>query len=203
NPTLRLAPGGGVADTVVYLVDIQSGRSYVGNEIDSAYGRSVFALGASLERGSCGLVPYVQLAAPMGSSLVVSSPIGSCPLRGVMHEGPDAGDIFHVALEGRGGQARADLFVPGPIDVTCDPDGGAGDAWVFVQRHPYHVITGDDGGFRMAEVPPGVYRIAAWHAPVLVGFGADGKPRMGPPVMAQGTVTVRADHVSTIDLTLP
>ena len=36
-------------------------------------------------------------------------------------------------------------------------------AWVGAVAHPYFVVTGKDGTFSLAGVPPGSYTIEAWH----------------------------------------
>ena len=36
-------------------------------------------------------------------------------------------------------------------------------AWLLVFDHPYYAATGADGGFTLADVPPGTYRLVAWH----------------------------------------
>jgi hypothetical protein len=36
-------------------------------------------------------------------------------------------------------------------------------AWVGVLSHPYFAVTGSDGTFRIANLPPGEYTIEAWH----------------------------------------
>jgi hypothetical protein len=36
-------------------------------------------------------------------------------------------------------------------------------SWVVVAEHPYYAITGDDGEFSLANVPPGRYTLEVWH----------------------------------------
>jgi plastocyanin len=36
-------------------------------------------------------------------------------------------------------------------------------AWVGVLDHPFHAVSGGDGTFELAGLPPGTYTIEAWH----------------------------------------
>ena len=36
-------------------------------------------------------------------------------------------------------------------------------AYIAVSSHPFFAVTGDDGSFRIANVPPGKYTLEAWH----------------------------------------
>jgi len=49
-----------------------------------------------------------------------------------------------------------------PIKVKCDVHPWMG-AWVGVFKHPFFAITGEDGMFTIANLPPGKYTITAWH----------------------------------------
>lgn len=35
--------------------------------------------------------------------------------------------------------------------------------WGYTIRNPYYEVTGPDGSFRIADVPPGKYKLIAWH----------------------------------------
>ena len=35
--------------------------------------------------------------------------------------------------------------------------------YVMVQNNPFFAVTGDDGSFKIADVPPGEYTVEAWH----------------------------------------
>ena len=54
--------------------------------------------------------------------------------------------------------ATAEVMVPMKCDVHAWMR-----AWVGVVNHPYFAVTGTDGAFSIASLPPGTYTIEAWH----------------------------------------
>ncbi len=82
-----------------------------------------------------------------------------------------------------------------PINVTCAVHPWM-KAWVFVFAHPYFAVTDADGAFVIPKVPPGKYRLVAWHE--ASGWVIGGKSPLkggGKPVELRGKV-----DVGTIDL---
>jgi hypothetical protein len=61
---------------------------------------------------------------------------------------------------------------------------------VGVVSHPYFAVTGDDGAFHLAGVPPGHYTLEAWHE----RFGALTQP---VDVTATGSVKVDFSYTGT------
>jgi plastocyanin len=49
-----------------------------------------------------------------------------------------------------------------PVRIGCVYHGSMR-AWVFVFDHPYFQLTGNDGKFHLANVPPGVYQLEMSH----------------------------------------
>ncbi len=49
-----------------------------------------------------------------------------------------------------------------PMKVKCDIHPWM-NAYVAVVEHPYFSVTGDDGSFKLENLPPGTYTIEAWH----------------------------------------
>ena len=49
-----------------------------------------------------------------------------------------------------------------PIKIKCDIHPWM-NAYVAVVDHPYFAVTGDDGSFTLANLPPGTYTIEIWH----------------------------------------
>lgn len=64
-------------------------------------------------------------------------------------------------------------------------------AWVVVVETPYHGLTGADGRLRIAGVPPGRYRLRAWH------------PGLGAEAPAQDEALVLAADGAALTLRLP
>ena len=74
---------------------------------------------------------------------------------------------------------------PGFLIVKCDVHGWM-QAYIRVDRHPFHAVTDADGRFRIEEVPAGAHRVEIWHE------------RWGPQ---EHSVTVVADATSEVTIT--
>jgi plastocyanin len=48
------------------------------------------------------------------------------------------------------------------IPVECNVHGWM-DAYIGVLDHPYYAVSGEDGSFRITNIPPGTYTIETWH----------------------------------------
>ncbi len=85
--------------------------------------------------------------------------------------------IFHNTHAFRGSQPIFNLALPlsqwdgaisrtlveeGLIKLSCDVHNWM-NAWVIVLDHPYFAVTGEDGTYAITEIPPGTYRVTAWH----------------------------------------
>ncbi len=82
---------------------------------------------------------------------------------------------------------RSELGQPGDIvDLHCDVHPWM-QAWVAVMDHPYFAVTGADGAFTIAGVPPGSYTLEAWH-PVLGITSTKVKVRKGKATKATFTL---------------
>jgi hypothetical protein len=72
------------------------------------------------------------------------------------------------------------------VPVKCDVHGWM-EAFVGVTNHPFFAVSGDDGSFTIANVPPGQYTIEAWHERYGVQTGQ-------VTVEPNGTATVNFDY---------
>lgn len=72
------------------------------------------------------------------------------------------GKPFDLGLYERGTSRRIALTRPGVSYIFCNihPEMSA---VVMVLQTPYFAVTGSDGGFQIAHLPPGSYRLEVWH----------------------------------------
>jgi len=76
---------------------------------------------------------------------------------------------------------------PEVIEVLCDVHGWM-KAYIHVVEHPYYQVTGEDGNFRLEDVPPGTYTLKVWHE------------KLGE---LEKEVEVKAGETTTVDFTFP
>ena len=69
---------------------------------------------------------------------------------------------FNIALPKKDLKVRKVLRRPAIIGVACDEHGWMF-AYVLVMPHPYFAVTDKDGSFAIGDVPPGRYKLRAWH----------------------------------------
>jgi len=95
--------------------------------------------------------------------------------------------VFNLAQPNQDQIIRKPLKRPGLIDVMCD-DHDWMRVWIMVSAPPYVAITGEDGTYTLPEVPPGTYKITAWHEKL-------GKKQV--------QVTVKAGEERKVNFTFP
>ncbi len=69
---------------------------------------------------------------------------------------------FNIALPRQGMKVRKVLRWPGIIAVACDEHGWML-SYIIVMPHPYFAVTDKDGKFTIRNIPPGKYKLRAWH----------------------------------------
>jgi len=143
---LVIGPNGGVANTVVFLKNISSGKP-----MDLPEPRR------SLNQKHCRYEPHILLV-PENAELEMTS----------------SDRVLHtVHMEGA---ATYNLPFPFPDRPVSRPMPHAGvatlkcngghlwmNAVVMVADNPYYTVTDDEGKFELRGVPPGEYEIVAWH----------------------------------------
>lgn len=141
---------GRVADVVVWLHDIRRGRRLPVERL--------FAVGNL----GCQVVPRVQGMFTGGTVNVRSADPVAHRLRFTrLHDA----EILSVVRHNDAGQVvpvQNLLSRPGLIRTDCEMHPWTV-GWIAVFDHPYYAVTGLDGRFAIDAIPPGRYRLVAWH----------------------------------------
>jgi plastocyanin len=182
---LVLGPDQGVQHTVVYLEGVERGKRPAEVELDNA---------------KCLFVPHVTATMVGAKTRVKNTDAILHNTHGVL----DRQTVFNVALPSRGQvvDITARIKKPGIVEVLCDAHTHMR-AWLVVRDNPYFAVTDERGAFRITDVPPGRYRIVAWHEGwVVTGRDKDGRPVYDAPRVLAREVTVPPRGEITVDFEL-
>ena len=109
-----------------------------------------------LDNRECRFVPHVSVLT-LGSTIVATNSDS------VLHTEHYYGALgANAALPSKGATVTTTANSTGMIVVKCDVHGWM-QAFIRVDAHPFHAVTGVNGNFRIANVPPGTYRLEIWH----------------------------------------
>jgi len=143
---------GALRDVVVVLQGVTRGKAWPESK------------GHQIDQRRCSFEPYLQVV-PNGAELAI-----------VNHD-PVLHNIHSFELVGRVRRSLFNLAQPTQGDRTmrtvaprrgevirleCDAHNWML-GWLYVVDHPYYALVGEDGGFTIDQVPPGTYRLRAWH----------------------------------------
>jgi len=192
---LVIGPNKGVANTVVYLKNIEAGKA-----MDLPPARR------TLNQKSCRYEPHILLV-PQNDKLAIKS---SDPILHTVHMSGAA--TYNLPFPFPDTQVERQMSQPGIIELRCN----AGHVWmngiVMVVTHPYYAVTDASGNFRIDGVPPGQYVLVAWHegwqTQVQAGFyDVLSQTRISRPVFSADStwekpVNVTGGGTATVDFIL-
>jgi len=151
---------------------------------------------AVLENRACRFVPRV-LAVRVGTELAVvnADPV----LHNLRAWLPERRHVFNVVQPTQDQVTRRTIKRPGVMTLTCDTHVHML-GYLLSFEHPHFAVTDSDGTFTIVGVPPGTYRINAWHEGwSVVRQDADGRVVYEPPhLLSQEVVVPEAGEVRVI-----
>jgi hypothetical protein len=192
---LIVGSGGGVANTVVYLKNISSGKA-----MDLPEQRR------HLDQKRCHYIPHILLV-PQNSALSMMS---SDATLHTIHM--DGAATFNLPFPFVDRATSRTMSTPGLVHLRCNGGHVWMNAEMMVVPHPYYAVTDESGHFEFTDVPPGTYQVVAWHE----GWGLLGKehaydvltersverPLFSEPKTWEKSVTVSGNNVSTVEFTI-
>ena len=175
----------GIRNTVVYLEGVERGKKPADFELDNA---------------KCLFVPHVSAVMAGGRVRIKNTD----PILHNTHGFHDKTTVFNVALPTKDQVIDITQRIKkvGVIDVQCDAHTHMR-AWIVVRDNPYFAVTDGQGQFRITEIPPGRYKVVAWHEGfVVTGRDKDGRPLYDAPRVLTQEVTIPAKGEATIEFEL-
>ncbi len=193
NQSLALTGRTSVANAVVYLEDVATGRTLLGR-VNSSYPNPTkhMQVAGVLEWRACRFHPQVQVVAPVGSVLSLTTADEAIQVSATRVDGRAREVQWTVPLGARGAAHEHLLEREGIFELRADGAGLSASGWVIVAPHPYYALTDERGRFALEQIPPGSYTLVVWHEPVVVGFTRSGEPVVHTPPMVRRKVVVRA-----------
>jgi plastocyanin len=138
---IEVGPGQGVANTLVYLADVDKGKAWPA------------ATKQQLVNHRCRFEPEMQVIRAGSIDIVNKDPV----LHNT-HGYYGRRTAFNTALPNQNQSVTTELLKTGTVRVDCDAHGWM-EGWIFVRDNPYYAVTGPDGKFSIADVPPGTYKL--------------------------------------------
>jgi len=192
---LIIGTGGGVANTVVYLKNISSGKA-----MDLPEQRR------HLNQKHCRYVPHILLVPENGTLSMMSS---DATLHTIHMDGAAT---FNLPFPFTDRVTTRTMAYPGLVHLRCNGGHVWMNAEMMVVPHPYYAVTDETGRFEFTDVPPGTYQIVAWHE----GWGLLGKehaydvltehsverPVFSEPRTWEKSVTVSSNAARTVDFVI-
>jgi len=143
---LIVGPQAGVANTIVYLKDISSGKAM---ELPEQR--------RHLDQKLCRYIPHILLV-PQNAALSIQS--SDATLHTVHMDGAAS---FNLPFPFVNQIATRTMSTPGLVHLHCNGGHVWMNAEMMVVSHPYYAVTDESGRFELTDVPPGTYQIVAWH----------------------------------------
>ncbi|MGO8984232.1 MAG: hypothetical protein ACLQFM_05550 [Terriglobales bacterium] len=192
---LIIGPQGGVANTIVYLKGVTSGKAF-----DLPPQRR------HLDQIHCHYVPHILLV-PENAVLEMRS--SDATLHTIHMEGAAT---FNLPFPFVNQTTSRTMSTPGLVHLHCN----GGHVWMsaemMVVPHPYYAVTDESGRFELTDVPPGTYELVAWHE----GWNHAGKeevydvlsqrkvsrPLFTPPQTWEKSVTITGGQTAVVPFTI-
>jgi hypothetical protein len=143
---ILIGPQGGVANTVVFLTNISSGKAM-----------DIPAQRQFLDQRTCRYEPHILLVPAAGTLQMKSSD----PTLHTVHM--DGAATYNLPFPFPNQVVSRQMSTPGVVNLKCNGGHTWMNAELFVVSHPYYAVTDENGKFELSNVPPGAYTIEAWH----------------------------------------
>ncbi|MDW8301404.1 MAG: carboxypeptidase regulatory-like domain-containing protein [Bacteroidia bacterium] len=144
-----VGPGGGLANTWISIVNITKGKALEKKDV-------------LLDQKGCFYTPHIQLVA-VGAKAKLRN---SDPILHNVHAYTDEGksnNLFNEAMPLKDQEIVKEITQAGVFPMVCDAGHTWMNAYFIAVNHPYNALTDNNGNFEIKDIPPGKYKVRAWH----------------------------------------
>ncbi len=145
DQSLIVGSDGGIENAVVTITDIARGEPMKPKD------------GVVFDQKDCEYSPHV-IAFPAGSTIKV---LNSDGILHSIHTESTINPVVDMAQPGFKKALSITIAKPEAIHVTCDAHNWM-EGWWYATGNPYYAVTGADGRYSIANVPPGSYTLQVW-----------------------------------------
>ena len=151
---VNVGQGGGLKDVVVVVEGVQSGKPFTFTT-------------AQVEANVCQFLPFVTVVSDKRQLTVTNRDPVSHDIQGYAYDQAGVDIVIH----------RPSLKATGTTDIVHLVKGRKVftmqcgmhpymQNWGYAIDNPYYAVTDSEGSFSIGDLPPGAYRVKAWH-PIL------------------------------------
>ncbi|RMF88509.1 MAG: hypothetical protein D6736_10390 [Nitrospinota bacterium] len=178
---VKVTPEGGLQEVVVFLEKVKQGKPWPAPP-DNGY---------LIDQKNCAFRPYLQVV-PKKAKLVI---VNSDPVLHNIHTYElikrARRTLFNFGQPTQGMKTTKRLKTRrgNVVRVECDAHNFML-AWIFVADNPYYAVVDEQGEFTITDIPPGTYRVKAWHP--FLGFQKAQKVTLAAQGKAEVNFTYQA-----------
>ena len=168
---VNVGQSGGLKDVVVVVEGVQSGKPFTFTN-------------AQVEANVCQFLPFVTVVSDKRQLTVTNRDPVSHDIQGYSYDQAGVDIVLHRPSLKATGTTEIVHLVKGRkvFTMQCGMHPYMQN-WGYAIDNPYYAVTDQDGSFSIGDLPPGIYRVKAWH-PIL------GVQERELTVEAKGTTTL-------------
>ncbi len=144
---VAVSPKGGLANVWVSLIDIQKGKALPKK-------------GSTILQKKCWFEPRITLV-PLGVRFTLVNDDKILHNFRTLSRKNTSLNIAHPKFK-KNLSVKKTFSKPELMKIACDIHNWM-TGWLVAVDHPYNVVSGQDGTFTLKDVPPGSYKLQAWH----------------------------------------
>ena len=207
NPALIVNPGNkGVKFTAVYLETVLEGKSLPDKKekIKINTPRVLHAGLGEEQRPDSQLCNFEEHV----FAFVNTRKIGMYNLEDLLHNphafGSNGATIVNIPLPDRNRMTTKKIKrLKGINRYQCDTHVHM-NGWMLGLKHPYFAVTDKDGAYEISDIPPGKYKLIAWHEGYNIKeFASDKRPVYDEPHIIEKEIELSAGQVLDLNFDYP